>query len=394
MESTPESTFTVVAKITKELTSSAQAKTIASLALTSPVTSGLDSVRFISASMSLSYTMFPTLAPAADSVPATKVQRTSSGEGTVFAATNITGKVVMSRSSMIRSFISTTNARSRRKNRESPGTTAGPTPTTLAIVEEYLPVPGRARPTGTAQLGFFRLSQRCSRHERRSIPRRDSWVRNRYRLEISGTEGLICRVRHDDLACTRDAGDGRRSEVPHSVPDPRLYYRDVADHLGVRRGPPPAFGWSAGRRERCRDDPRVLVPRLPRRVVPNSSAAFDPEVADVSRPTGGNGAVLRVHRRTEVDQAIQPSRADGRSRWRCGDRPAARAQDRRGPQAMVLPASRPAPSRGARRRSGLCGCRMVAGDSGARWQWAQLVLLRGVAGVRDPGDRRMVAAHP
>ncbi len=84
--------------------------------LTMPVTSGRCEVRSISASMSRSMYMFSALAPPADKYPPKQVARTSHSDGTPCSARNITGTVVISRSSMIRGLVKATKAMTRAPN--------------------------------------------------------------------------------------------------------------------------------------------------------------------------------------------------------------------------------------------------------------------------------------
>ena len=74
----------------------------------SPVTSGRLLVRRISLSMSRSMTMLVALAPAAASVPPTRVARISQAAGMPRSATIMAGTVVTSSSSMIRGLVRAT----------------------------------------------------------------------------------------------------------------------------------------------------------------------------------------------------------------------------------------------------------------------------------------------
>lgn len=68
--------------------------------------SGLRAVRFMTLSMSASATQFSVLAPAAASMPPTRVFRISSGSTVPRSANNMAGMVVTSNSSMTRGFVS------------------------------------------------------------------------------------------------------------------------------------------------------------------------------------------------------------------------------------------------------------------------------------------------
>jgi hypothetical protein len=84
------------------------AKVRAAAGVSSPVTSGRLRVRSIRASMSRSTTMLMAFAPPAASEPPSTVTMTRPRPGTPCSATNITGTVVTSSSSMILGLVSAT----------------------------------------------------------------------------------------------------------------------------------------------------------------------------------------------------------------------------------------------------------------------------------------------
>ena len=108
MASTADSRLTASHSSTKAATSSVRAKTRAAVGVMAPVTSGRFLVRFMSRSMSRSTTMLMALAPPAASAPPTRVATTSQRGGRPRLATTIVGRVVTSRSSMMRGLVSAT----------------------------------------------------------------------------------------------------------------------------------------------------------------------------------------------------------------------------------------------------------------------------------------------